>query len=469
MKEPNLHPIEMSSRHLIAAARRDDPAPRHTSGIGFLPVLALLAALVAAGVFYVMYIGSKDLLNSWLLAVPLSLILVLMFRSDPDANPLILAWSCRLIAVLIVWRYATTLVTVPGADWVIYDRSALAVMDVLQSGGGFPGFKLANPLNVSVFAGYVYALLGRSISGPALIESALALFASWAYLKACRLLVANPGWPVRYGLTIFPSVIFWTSSLGKDAFVNLGIALAVYGIVLLGARPGRELAASLWMAVGVLLTLMFRPYVALVLVPSAMAGVAFAIFGRGRRQRVAAIAVLVLGLGLTPVAIRIGTRNFQWRAEEAGSYLAAVGSLRASAGGAGSGLSGFTTPSEFVLTLPAAVATILFRPFIWEAHNAASLVAALDTILLLLFVIALVWLVFRNPRAVWRARRHSGFGFLLVLFCGLVLELSNLAGNFGTMVRARVQLIPAVILLFAVVWSEGQSMAMPALKTGSRQ
>jgi len=207
----------------------------------------------------------------------------------------------------------------------------------------------------------------------------------------------------------------------------------------------------------VLLVLMFRPYVALALVPAVMAGIAFATLGRRGEQRIAKIAILVLGLLLTPTAIRIGTQNSRWRAEEARSYVAAVGALRESAGTSGSGLSGYKTTREFILTLPSAAATILFRPFVWEAHNTTSLIAALDTILILLLVMSLVWTITTHPGTARRARRQPGFGFLLLLFCGLMLELSNLTGNLGTMVRARIQFMPALLLLAAVVAARADS------------
>ena len=100
-----------------------------------------------------------------------------------------------------------------------------------------------------------------------------------------------------------------------------------------------------------------------------------------------------------------------------------------------------------------AFATVLFRPFPWEAHNLPALIQSLDG----LFMGALlVW----GSRRLWRAVRQLGkepyLGFVVVFIVMLVLALSTL-GNFGLLARQRSTLLPFVLMLVAFAPSAAPS------------
>jgi hypothetical protein len=90
---------------------------------------------------------------------------------------------------------------------------------------------------------------------------------------------------------------------------------------------------------------------------------------------------------------------------------------------------------------PQAIATALFRPFLWEAHNPVMLLSALEAAFILCFTIRIFW--------------RTGIGatlsligqtpFLLMSFIFSLIFAASVAitsANFGTLVRYKIPLIP---------------------------
>ena len=96
--------------------------------------------------------------------------------------------------------------------------------------------------------------------------------------------------------------------------------------------------------------------------------------------------------------------------------------------------------------LPFAAVTILFRPFLFEVHNAQAAITALESTLLLCLVLA-------RRRAIWHAvrhlRRYPYVAFILVYSALFVVAFSSI-GNFGILARERTQLLPFFLVLLAV-------------------
>ena len=104
---------------------------------------------------------------------------------------------------------------------------------------------------------------------------------------------------------------------------------------------------------------------------------------------------------------------------------------------------------------------VLFRPFIWEAHNVTALVSALEVML----IWGLVWRRrsrLRGALSMWRRHRMLRFAipFVLLYVVALGMNLSNL----GLVARQRVLVFP---LLFLVV--EAGSAFRPVRRAGARR
>jgi hypothetical protein len=95
---------------------------------------------------------------------------------------------------------------------------------------------------------------------------------------------------------------------------------------------------------------------------------------------------------------------------------------------------------------PIAVVTVLFRPFLFEAHNFQVLVSGLESGFLLLLS---VWRIRWVYAAVRSIRRQPYVALALVFTLLFIVAFSSFA-NFGTLVRQRSQLYPLFLVLLAV-------------------
>jgi hypothetical protein len=90
---------------------------------------------------------------------------------------------------------------------------------------------------------------------------------------------------------------------------------------------------------------------------------------------------------------------------------------------------------------PKAIGTALFRPFIWEAHNPVMLLSALEAAFILLFTLRIFW-----KSGIFRTLSTIGQNPVLVLcfIFSLVFAASVgiTSGNFGTLVRYKIPMIP---------------------------
>ena len=110
---------------------------------------------------------------------------------------------------------------------------------------------------------------------------------------------------------------------------------------------------------------------------------------------------------------------------------------------------------------PMAAVTVMFRPFLFEAHNTDARIAALEsTVLMALFLLRWRW--------VWAAlrswRRQPYVVFCLAYAALFVIAFSSFS-NFGLLARERVQLLP-ILLVFLAIPPPPASRASTAARTG---
>jgi len=177
-----------------------------------------------------------------------------------------------------------------------------------------------------------------------------------------------------------------------------------------------------------------------------------------RPARIAIAATLILGFAAIPTVVAAGMQKLRISSLDVDEIVGAAGRQRSSlgwSGGSNTGFTGYASPGDVVRKLPESLVTLFFRPFPWEARNGAAAIAAVDT---LLFEGLWIWLLASFLRR--RRRSETRFSpsrpavrFLLVWTALWTVMFMNMTANLGTMVRHRVQIVPVVLLLAAVVSS----------------
>jgi hypothetical protein len=426
---------------LVARGRRSAPQT-----VACLLVTGYVATFCLAMRRYDYDVWGAFLVGPVLVAVTVPLLLRLS-RDDPDPRLpqlLVLAFLVKMVATL--GRYWMAFGLYGGAsDSARYARDASPIADQLRAGVFTfdTGIPLIGTGFVILLTGVVYAVTGPTLIGAFLVFGWLSFWGQYLFYRAFRV-----GFPAgdhyRYGVLVFllPSILFWPSSIGKDAWMLLSLGMTAYGVArLLERLPG----ALPWLAAGTTGTVLVRPHVAMLIFVALLVGYAL----RRRPDRLTAlgpvksiITVVVLAaaglLVLRQVSAFLGTDPFG-----DGAIDQTLTNTQHRTSGAGSD---YATPAVgSPLRLPMGVVTVLFRPFPFEAHNVASLIASVEGLGLL----ALVAVSLPRLRAALRSlRRHSYNAVALVytlLFC---FAFSSFA-NFGILTRERVQVFPFVLVLLA--------------------
>jgi hypothetical protein len=299
---------------------------------------------------------------------------------------------------------------------------------------------------VRIVTGVVEALIGPSKLGAFLFFSWLGFWGLFLFYRA--FVIAVPLGRARsyaYLLFFLPSLVFWPSSIGKEAWMMFALGIGAYGVAkILVGETWRGLivaSAGLWLAG------MVRPHIA------ALVGISLALAAVTRTSKrehrelapvlkgVSVIAIAVLAVVLVARADRFLKTSGINVDQGVSSTLSDLQS-RTSEGGASFIPSIASSPWK----APMAAVTVLFRPFVFEVHNLQALLAAIEgTTLMLICLLRIRW-----ASAALRSLKKQPYVTFCLVYCGLFIIAFSGFANFGLLARERVQLYPLFLVLFSI-------------------
>ncbi len=411
--------------------------------VGVVGVVAFAVAWSMEHASYDVFVGSLIGLGLALMSL---VVTATMARRESDQR------IARLLVVAPLLKLSMTVVRYAVA-FVIYDGSADAATYHLE-GISLAPFYRAGILNpdlgrpvvgtgfIRILTGILYAVTGPSLLGAFFVFSFIGYWGLYCFYRAFCLAVPE-GDRHRYALLVLllPSLLFWPSSLGKEAWMSLGLGLAALGSARLLTHRRHAFPV---IALGLAASGAVRPHV------SAMLALALAVAYLVRRVPDGAsitaplrklTGIVVLGIIVVVAAGQartvLGVDTFDRDAVEA---ALTVTSQRTSRGG--SVIENRDTafhPAEF----PAALVGVLFRPFPWEAKNPLSLIASLEGLTVLgLFVAG--W---RRMVGGLRSILRTPYVVLCCAYTVLFVYGFSSFSNFGILTRQRVQVLPFVLVL----------------------
>lgn len=417
---------------------------RSLTFVGFGAIgTAFLVGIVTVSVEWLL--AGIDMLVLWFITTRIARRLADWDRDDGTATLVMAGLGLKYLGCLL--RILLTSIFYSGlADANEYDGWArilaphYRVLNFSDDVGALSGTGFMRSLT-----GVVYAIAGPSKPGGYVIFGWLAFIGALLLWRAFRRTVPEGDAP-RYAYLVFflPSMIYWPSALGKDAWSLFCLGLISYGVARFMSRGwvlGLPVTASGLVGVGLL-----RPHIAL----TAFVGMVLAAaVGRSRSASPGAPLARLLTFGLlflvgTVLMGRTSTffgvsslnqetvaqtlQDAQGRTAEAGSNFTPVDVT--------------TNPANF----PLAVVTVLFRPFPFEVTNAQSLLSAGEGV----FLIWLTWRSRRRLRNLWNQMRDAPY----VAYCvGIVLSFTyafSAFSNFGILARQRVQVLPFFLVLLCI-------------------
>jgi hypothetical protein len=372
-------------------------------------------------------------------------------RADADSamtTILFIAFAAKMLGALV--RYAVTFEIYAGrADAGGYHGSGRRLAAAFWDGQwdvvvNQEVREVVGTEFIRISTGVIYVITGPTKLGGFFVYSWLGFLGLLCFYRAFR--VAFPaGDHRRYAIVLFflPSLLYWPSSIGKEAWMLFTLGIVAYGVALvLTYRPHGYVV----LVIGGIGTALVRPHVTL------LAFAAFFVAMLLRRRpwresqfgllgRLAGLAVLV-ALGAAVLAVTARFFNVDSLDRSAVDQVLERAADQSAKGGSEFVAPRLASPAEY----PYATATVLFRPFPWEAGNAQALVAAVEgAALMALCALSLPRLI-RVPST---ALRTPYVAFALVYTAIFVFAFSTI-GNFGLLTRQRTQVLPFFVVLLAV-------------------
>ncbi len=374
-----------------------------------------------------------------------------MARGEADirlARAIWLGLVAKLVGIAI--RYLVISGVYGAGDSRGYDQAG-AVLAQFYRHGLFsvpvPGqARGAGTIALRVIVGIIYSATGSGLLIGAVVFGLLSFTGAVLCVKAFRLAVPG-GDHVRYArlVLLLPSMFFWPSSIGKDAWMLFGLGILANGAARLYTRSFGGLVLT---ATGTVAMAIVRPHIALVAFGAAVVALVFRRAGAGGRRRMNLVGKVVVLVPLSFACLLLLTKAQTFLkvddlSVEGVQAAGAQAGERSSQGGSAFKPVAVKSPAQ----LPLATVTVLFRPFPFEASNVLALGIASEGFFLFLFA-----------AVAWR-RVLAGLGLLgsnpFLVLCGVytlgfIVAFSNIA-NFGILARERVQVFPFFFAFLAAV------------------
>ncbi len=381
----------------------------------------------------------------------------------------ILAWLARSegdpkLMRLLVWGMVATVVGVlvrflvvkfvynDVADSGVYYGGAMELAKTMKQGvfsSVAPSLESRPPetQRVALVLSFVYLITGTSRWAGSFVFAWLAFGGRLLMWRALKRAVPEADHK-RYliFLLFFPSLVYWPASMGKEALMIFSLGVVSYGVALLLSDKVRAVSIVVFVG-GVAGLVLIRPhYGAMAVMALGVGSLVGTLHGVGGGAALKSTLVRVAALGvLLVVAVVVlsqTARFFGGEGSEGGVSGALAKTLdQTTTGGSSFNPSTVTNPTN----LPAAITTVFFRPFIWEADNASSLFAALESMMLVVLT-GVGWrrlaggarLMLRRPYLVYVLTFSSGF---IVAF--------SYIGNFGILARQRTVMLALMLAFLA--------------------
>lgn len=380
----------------------------------------------------------------WALLIGLSI--VVWPVAARDRLPLIRCWAAKCMVTLGFMLLYENHYGLDSYDYFSKAADPKGLIEPFIFGAGTTNVAWVAWLHSQIFP-YSYHMMKVSFS-------LVGLLALYTFYRAVVIFLKEEKVPVLYAIALLPSNLFWSSVLGKDPIVLLGIALYVYGVV--RWRTNYQVSNILISATGALLAMSFRVWLG----PILIAPLAVFTLGKMRGMMTRLMFTVVVGVAFFFTLGRF-QKNFNIETNQDLVKSTGVISQSWAIGGGGQVIEGgLNSTSQIIAFMPLGIVTALFRPLPGEILNPFGLLAGFENF----FLIFLLYRSFIRTRF----KELTGiplWGVILVLLWATVYGFASYQ-NLGTAVRFRLQVMPMMLCLLLYFSRKRIIMPSPPPLTG---
>ena len=228
-------------------------------------------------------------------------------------------------------------------------------------------------------------------------------------------------------LCFVPGLHFWTSSIGKDAPISIGIILIIISAF--------DIRRKIWIfSAGMLLCLLIRPHILIILMASLVG--AHILRNKSLVLRIGAVVVALAFIPLAQLVIQsflgvdiLNSNDFSSMLSDRENYVE-------------------NTVDEGVIYIGNPFTRLIyftFNPLFFNATSTAALIASVENLILII----LYFRIMIGFRAVEESKKT--LAIFLALFVFTMILFQGLGGyNIGLALRQKVMIYPALIMLFLI-------------------
>jgi hypothetical protein len=353
----------------------------------------------------------------FLVGLGISLLLPRRFAVPWRRSAFLYLWHTAFCVIYLIYSLSNS------ADSVTYYQESLA-----YSGGSSSGTEF-----LYSFTNLLTEGLGFSYLGVFLVFNIFGFIGLLSFYGAIREAVKFKSAAMsRLGFlfVLLPSASFWSAALGKDAIAFMAACLFLWAVLDLRHR-------LFWMALALVAISLVRLHIAAIMVTSISIGV-MVLPGLSRVARMMLGVAGVLGaFVIIPAAMQYAGVGSGASADIA-DYVQLRQSYNQDAG-SGVDISDMSFPMQ--------LATYIYRPLPFEAHNATSMAASLENVFILLLSGSALIVLVRSKKRVLALRQLTLWLYFLCTWAVLAVTTANL----GIAVRQKWMFLPILLYLIAAV------------------
>jgi len=281
--------------------------------------------------------------------------------------------------------------------------------------------------------------------------SYIGLIASFIFYRAFSIIISYKNISLLLLFSLFPSILFFSSTIGKEPLLLLGISVYVLGVIGLHKKLNHYYLTMI--IIGLVILFFTRYWISLILIPPLLV-----IFWHSRIQFNLKIIILFLLLLLAYILCNYTLHRLLFYnvdlafSEEGKNIFEALNALFANLSFGGSSntwYKSFNSFGDIFEFLPLGIFTALYRPLPGEVSGIFGVISGItNTAILLVTIHALFY--FRksylySPIFQW---------MIAIIICWLSIYSFLSFSNFGTNERYKVQIIPIILGLLLYIYHE---------------
>jgi hypothetical protein len=266
------------------------------------------------------------------------------------------------------------------------------------------------------------------------IYSMFGMVGTYVIYMGVRAFLGHSDHRILYLLGLFPSLLFWSSILGKDPVNYLGVSLYFYGVLAWCKRPRYRYIIPI--ALGTFIAMTMRAWYGIIFV-APLAAMAI------QRVKSAPARLVFIALASGMFAVSYAAINEKYGLETGKDVVSTTHGLSRgwASGGSSQEVPEFRSVGQMLAFAPKGMFAALYRPLPGEVFNIFGLLSGFENLVLL-------WLL-------WTAIRRAGKAALRepIVLWALVLTLVwsffyafISYQNLGSAVRFRLQILPVLLL-----------------------